>query len=101
MIMNPADKFTTVTVSCFDVPLAVLWQELELLFVEYRLNVNGEKRRLSYKEFGPNPSRGGATPTKGGLFTPGKARTPATALITNLVDGWQTLGTAASGRLAC
>jgi hypothetical protein len=101
MIANPAKEFTSITVSCFDVPLDVLWQELELLFVEFRLNVNGETRRLIYEEFGPAPTRSGAVPPKGGIFTPGRGSEPVTAMVTNLIDGWQTLCTAASERLAC
>ena len=101
MILNPVKQFTTVTVSCFDVPLNVLWQELELLFVEYRLNVSGDRRQVNFDELVPGPLSGGAVSAKGSIFTPGSGSSPATAMITNLVDGWQTLGAAACGRLGC
>ena len=101
MIHNPAREFTSVTISCFDVALDVLWEELELLFMEHRLDVSGQRGRLNYEDFGPSPARGGTIPSKGGLFVPGRSAAPCCAVITNLVDGWQTLGNAASGRLKC
>jgi hypothetical protein len=100
MITNPAKEFATATVSCFDVSVDILWRELELLFVEYRLNVNGERRRLDYEDIGITPSRG-AEAARGVLFTPGSGNSLGAAMLTNLVDGWQTLGFAASARLGC
>jgi hypothetical protein len=100
MITNPATEFTTLTVSCFDVPIDVLWGELELLFVEHRLDVNGQRRRFDYEDLGLTPSRG-ATAAKGVVFTPFQGKTQGTAMLTNLIDGWQTLGVAVSARLTC
>ena len=101
MILNPVNEFDSVTVSCFDVQLSDMWTELELLFMEHRMNVIGEQRPLAYEEFGPDPLRGGSGQQKGGLFTPGIADLPSTGMITNLVDGWLTLATSISKRLGC
>jgi hypothetical protein len=100
MITNPVREFTMVTVSCFDVPIEVLWGEFELLFVEYRLDVDGNRRRFDYEDLGTTPSRG-STAAKGVLFTPCQGKAQGTAMLTNLIDGWQTLGVAASARLSC
>jgi hypothetical protein len=101
MIINPTKEFRSITVSCFDVPLATVWQEFELSFTERRMNVSGKKKRLAYEDYGPSPMRGGKGLSVGGLFTPGLGVAPGTVLITNLIDGWQTLAMVTSKRLGC
>lgn len=64
-----------------------------------RGNVDISEMPLDLGWFGPLPSRSGAVKKKAGLFSP-RGVGPETVMISNLVDGWQTLATRVSTVLA-
>lgn len=99
--VNPAREFKSVTVSCFEVSIARLWTELELAFAAHHMNVESKHRPLAYEDFGPDPIAGGAFPRRAGLLSRSLGTAPATILITNMMDGWMTLGYIGSERCRC
>jgi hypothetical protein len=101
MIKNPALEYNRLNVSCFEVSIDELWKQLELVFAEYEMKMASERRPLVYEDFGPDQTTTAQAPRRAGLLSRSVKDKPATIMLTNLSDGWQTLAHAASERCAC
>lgn len=99
-MVNPVNEFSIVTVSCFDVSVLRLRQGMGELFRARGMNVQFEMRRLDYEQYGPEPLRGAKGSAKAGIWGL-QSSASYSFMISNLVDGWQTLATATSSHLSC
>lgn len=101
MIKNPALEFNRLIVSCFEVSMDALWKQLDRVFAEHHMNIASERKALAYEDFGPDRTTAAQAPRRAGLLSRSANKKPATILITNLGDGWQTLGYIGSKRSGC